>query len=273
MALDAFFDGLETLVDKLRERWPRALLWTVVALWSLAAAVPTTAAALTGAGWFSILIPLAPLLVIALTIVGGVDSIPTPLWVAALTVWALLPGGLAADGPKDDVAKDATAAFLFCYGQLLVALLTAICDKRGHPLDTPFAQLRLMRLRLVAAAFPLAISFRPTASSPGAGQGWQEAAWLLVFATVMAACALPSRRKALVAALVIEQVAGVQIAVGHPARLDRLDRIDRIDRIDRLGSLDQSDHPGQPDRLDQICQPDRLRYTVFAASTAPSATS
>lgn len=150
MSLDAFFDVLEKLIDKLRERWPRTMFWTVAALWTAAAAIPTAGATLTGAGWFSALIPLAPLVVIALTYAGGVEWIPTPVWVAALAVWALLPGGLAAAGPQSGTAKDWTAVFLFCYGQLLVALLTAICVRRGFSLKTPFARLRLMRLRLVA---------------------------------------------------------------------------------------------------------------------------
>jgi hypothetical protein len=223
MGLDAFFDGLEKLMDELRERRPRALFWTIVALWSLGAAIPTTGAALTGAGWFSMLIPLTPLLVIALTFFGGVEWIPTPAWVAALTVWALLPGGLATAGPKNGLAKDATAAFLFCYGQLLVALLTAICERRGFSVKTPFAQLRLMRLRLVAAAFPLAVSFRSDPSGPRLGreqgQGWHEMAWLLVFATVMAGCAFPGPKKALVAALAI--AAGAWAVLAHADPHDR----------------------------------------------------
>ncbi|MEY9934632.1 uncharacterized membrane protein YhaH (DUF805 family) [Catenulispora sp. GP43] len=219
MGLDAFFDGLEKLMDELRERWPRATFWVIVALWSLAAAIPTAGAALTGAGWFSILIPLAPLIVIGLTYWGGVEWIPTWLWVTALSVWALLPGGLASAGPKDGAAKTATAAFLFCYGQLLVALLTAICVRRGFSVRTPFAQLRLTRLRLVAAAFPLALSFRPDPSRPGKGASWHELAWLLVFATVMAACALPGARKALLAALAI--AGGAWAILAHAAPGDR----------------------------------------------------
>jgi hypothetical protein len=224
MWLDAFFDGLEKLMDELRERWPRTTFWVIVALWSLAAAVPTTGAALTGAGWFSILIPLAPLIVIGLTYWGGVEWIPTWLWVSALTVWALLPGGLASAGPKEGAAKDATAAFLFCYGQLLVAVLTAICVRRGFSVKAPFAQLRLMRLRLVAAAFPLAVSFRtesspPESSRPVQGAGWHALAWLVVFATVMAACALPGPRKALVAALAI--AGGAWAILAHAAPDDR----------------------------------------------------
>lgn len=217
MWLDAFFDGLEHLVDKLRERRPRALFWTIAGLWSLGAAIPTTGAALTGAGWFSVLVPLSPLFVIALTYFGGVEWIPSPVWIAALTVWALLPGGLATAGPTDGAAKDATAAFLFCYGQLLVALLIAICDRRGFAVKTPFAQMRLMRLRLVAAAFPLAVSFRHgDTTNARAGQNWHALAWLLVFATVMAACAFPSPGKALVAAVAIAFGAWAVLAHVHP---------------------------------------------------------
>ncbi|ACU73981.1 hypothetical protein Caci_5122 [Catenulispora acidiphila DSM 44928] len=219
MGLDAFFDGLEKLVDRLRERWPRAMFWTVVALWSVAAAIPTAGAALTGAGWFSALIPLAPLVVIGLTYWGGVEWIPTSVWVAALAVWALLPGALASAGPRSGAAKDGTAAFLFCYGQLLVALLTAICVRRGFSLRTPFAQLRLMRLRLVAAAFPLAVSFRLGTSGPSRGRGWDVLAWLLVFTTVMAACAFPSSRTALIAALAI--AAGAWAILAHADPHDR----------------------------------------------------
>ena len=216
MWLDVFFDGLEKLIDRLRERWPRALFWTIVGLWSLGAGAPTVGAALTGAGWFSVLIPLTPLLAIALTYFGGVEWIPTSAWIAALTVWALLPGGLAAAAPKDDVGKDVTAAFLFCYGQLLVALLTAICDRRGFSVKTPFAQQRLTRLRLIAAAFPLAVSFRPDPAGPRTGQAWHEFAWLLVFATVMAGCAFPGPRKALVAALAIAIGAWAILAHAEP---------------------------------------------------------
>lgn len=235
MWLDAFFDGLEKLVDELRERRPRAVFWTIVALWSLAAAVPTAGAALTGAGWFSVLIPLAPLIVIALTWFGGIEWIPTPAWVGALTVWAVLPGGLAAAGPTDGAAKDATAVFLFCYGQLLVALLAAVCEHRGFSAKTPFAQLRLMRLRLIAAAFPLALSFRPGPSGPtglsssNTGQGWHEVAWLLVFATVMAGCALPGPRSALMAALAV--------AVGAWAVLAHADAHDRWAQVGANGWL------------------------------------
>ena len=214
MWLDVLFDGLEKLVDELRERWPRAMFWTVVALWTAAAAVPTLGAALTGAGWLSILIPLSPLVIIALTYFGGVEPIPTPVWVTALAFWAFIPGGLATAGPKEGVAKAATAVFLFCYGQLLVALLTAICVRRGFSLDSSFVRLRLMRLRLVAAAFPLAFSFRSNANHGTSAAGWHLLAWLLVCTMTLVACAFPSRGKALAAALAIAVGAWAVLAHG-----------------------------------------------------------
>lgn len=223
MWLDTFFDGLEKLVDTLRERWPRTMFWTIAALWSAAAAIPTIGAALTGAGWFSILIPFAPLVVIVLTYWNGVEWIPTPVWVAALAVWALLPGGLATAGPQSGTAKDGTAVFLFCYGQLLVALLTAICAQRGFSVKTPFARLRLMRLRLVAAAFPLAYSFKVKPTGPEVGRGWHESAWLFVTATVLAACALPGTRKALVAAAAI--AGGAWAVLAHADPHERWDQL------------------------------------------------
>jgi hypothetical protein len=229
MWLDAFFDGLEKLIDKLRERRPRAMFWTVAALWTAAAAIPTTGAALTGAGWFSVLIPFAPLIVIALTYWNGVEWIPTPVWVAALAMWAVLPGGLAAAGPKSGTAKDATAVFLFCYGQLFVALLAAVCERRGFSVKTPFARLRLMRLRLVAAAFPLAYSFKAQPAGGTAGRGWDAFAWFAVTATVLTACALPGPRKALVAA--------VAIAVGAWAVLAHADPHERWGQVGENGWL------------------------------------
>jgi hypothetical protein len=219
MWLDVLFDGLEKLVDRLRERWPRAMFWTVVALWTAAAAVPTLGAALTGAGWFSALIPLSPLVVIALAYFGGVERIPTPAWVTALAFWALIPGGLASAGPKEGIAKTATAAFLFCYGQLLVALLTAICIRRGYPLQSAFVRLRLMRLRLVAAAFPLALSFRWDGNHATSAAGWHELAWLLVCTMTLVACAFPSRGKALAAALAV--AVGAWVVLAHSDAHDR----------------------------------------------------
>lgn len=218
MWLDVLTDALEKLVDALRERWPRTMFWTVVVLWSAAAALPTAAAALTGAGWFSALIPLAPLVVIVLTWWRGVASIPTPVWVAALTVWALLPGALTYAKPKDDAVNAGITVFLFCYGQLLVALLRAICVRRRFSLQAPFVELRLMRLRLVAAAFPLAYSFRgdPAASS---GRGWHAVAVPLVLTMALAACAFPSRRKALLAAIAV--AAGAWAVVAHSEPHDR----------------------------------------------------
>lgn len=229
MWLDVLFDGLEKLVDKLRERWPRAMFWTVVALWSVAAAIPTLGAALTGAGWFSVLIPLSPLIVIILTYFGGVERIPSPAWITALTFWAVIPGGLAAAGPKDGLARTATAAFLFCYGQLLVGLLTAICIRRGYPVRSSFAQLRLTRLRLVAGAFPLAVSFRTDARTAPSAAGWHELAWLLVCATTLVACAFPSQGKALVAA--------IAIGAGAWAVLNYSDEHDRVALIAENGWL------------------------------------
>ena len=219
MWLDFLFDGLEQLVDKLRERWPRTMFWTVVVLWSAAAALPTFGAALTGAGWFSVLIPLAPLVVIALTYRGGVEWIPTPVWVAALTLWALLPGGLASAAKPSGVARAGTAAFLFCYGQLLVALLRAICIRRGYSLQTPFAQLRLLRLRLVAAAFPLAFSFRADVGNPASARGWHAVAVPVVCIVTLIACAFLSRRKALVAAIAV--AAGAWGVLAHTDPHDR----------------------------------------------------
>lgn len=217
--LDALFDSLEQLVDKLRERWPAPLFWTVVLLWSVAAAIPTLGAALTGAGWFSALIPLTPLVVIALTWFRGVERIPSPAWMAALAFWALIPGGLATAAPKNGTAKTAIAAFLFCYGQLLVALLTAICVRRGYSLHSPFAQLRLTRMRLVAAAFPLAVSFRSDGTSPRSVAGWHTLAWFLVCTTTLVACAFPSHRKALTAAAAI--ALGAWAVLAHTAAGDR----------------------------------------------------
>ncbi|MBS2534069.1 hypothetical protein KGQ20_14945 [Catenulispora sp. NF23] len=229
MWLDVFFDGLEQLVDKLHERWPHAAFWTILALWSAAAAIPTLGAALTGAGWFSILVPLAPLLVIALTYWRGVEWIPTPAWVAALTMWAILPGGLTYAGTTTDAARAGLAAFLFCYGQLLVALLKAICERRGFSVDTSFAQLRLMRLKLLAAAFPLILSFRANTDGPVSAQGWHVIAEPVVCALVLVACALPGPRTAFAAALAV--------AVGAWALLDHSNAHDRWALIGENGWL------------------------------------
>jgi hypothetical protein len=218
MWLDAFFDGLEELMDELRERWPHAVFWTVVALWAVAAAVPTLAAALTGAGWVSILIILAPLVVITLTYWRGVEWIPTPVWIAALAFWAILPGGLSYAGPKNGAGHMWTAVFLFCYGQLLVALLTAICIRRGFSVRTPFARLRLMRLRLIAAALPLAYSFRGEVDGPASARAWHDLAFPVVLTTVVFACALPSRRKAPAA---IAVAAGAWAVLAHTDAHDR----------------------------------------------------
>lgn len=219
MWLDVFFDSLEHLMDRLRERWPKAMFWTVVALWSLAAAGPTLGAALTGAGWLSILIPLTPMLVIALTWFRGIARIPSPAWITALTFWALIPGVLAGIGHKDTTVKTAVAVFLFCYGQLLVALLTAICVRRGHPLHTPFVRLRLTRMRLVAAAFPLSVSFKADGLSSRSVSAWHTIAYLLVTVTALIACAFPSQRKALVTAAVI--AFGAWAVLAHTDASDR----------------------------------------------------
>lgn len=219
MWLDVLSDGLEQLVDKLRERWPRTMFWTVVALWSAAAVLPTAGAALTGAGWFSILIPLAPLVVIALTYRGGVERIPAPVWITALAFWTILPGGLAAAGPQRGGARTGTAVFLFCYGQLFVAVLTAICVRRGFSVRTPFARFRLMRLRLVAGAIPLAYSFRADGAGPASARTWHAVAVPVVYATVLAACAFPGPRKALLAALAI--AAGAWGILAHTDAHDR----------------------------------------------------
>lgn len=220
MWLDVFFDSLEQLMDKLRERRPKAVFWTIVVLWSLAAAVPTLGAALTGAGWFSVLIPLTPMVVIALTWFRGIARIPSPAWIVALTFWALIPGGLAAAAAKNTTVKTGTAVFLFCYGQLLVALLTAICTRRGYSLHTPFVQLRLTRMRLVAAAFPLAVSFRSDGTSPRSVAAWHALAYVLVTAAALIACAFPSQRKALIAAAAI--AFGVWALLAHTDASDRM---------------------------------------------------
>ncbi|NUR63706.1 MAG: hypothetical protein HOV87_34360 [Catenulispora sp.] len=216
MWLDVLTDALEKLVDALRERWPRAMFWTVVVLWSAAAALPTLGAALTGAGWVSVLIPLAPLVVIALTWWRGVARIPSPVWIAALTVWALLPGGLTYAKSRSETVSAGITVFLFCYGQLLVALLRAICVRRRFSLQTPFVQLRLMRLRLVAAAFPLAASFRADPSGAASGRGWHAVAVPVVLIMALAACAFPSRRKALLAAIAIAAGAWAVVAYSDP---------------------------------------------------------
>jgi hypothetical protein len=223
MWLDVFFDSLEQLMDKLRERRPKAMFWTVVVLWSLAAAVPTLGAALTGAGWLSILIPFTPMVVIALTWFRGIARIPSAAWIAALTFWALIPGGLAGIGQKDTTVKTAIAVFLFCYGQLLVALLTAICVRRGYSLHTPFVQLRLTRMRLVAAAFPLAVSFKSDGTLPRSAANWHSIAYLLVTVTALIACAFPSQRKALITAVAI--AFGVWAVLAHTDASDRTGQI------------------------------------------------
>jgi hypothetical protein len=216
MWLDVLTDALEKLIDALRERWPRTMFWTVVVLWSAAAALPTAGAALTGAGWFSALIPLAPLVVIVLTWWRGVAWIPTPVWVAALTVWALLPGGLTYAKSRDDAVNAGITVFLFCYGQLLVALLRAICVRRRFSLHSPFVQLRLMRLRLVAAAFPLAYSFRADPGGAPSGRAWHALAVPVVLAMALAACAFPSQRKALLAAIAVAAGAWAVVASSDP---------------------------------------------------------
>jgi len=219
MWLDVLFNGLGKLIAKLRERWPRTMFWTVVALWAAAAALPTLGAVLTGAGWLSTLIPLAPLVVIALTYWGGVEWVPTPVWVTALAFWSILPGALANAGPKSDGARAGTAVFLFCYGQLFTALLIAICIRRGFSAQTPFARLRLMRLRLVAGAFPLAFSFRADVGGHVSARGWHAAAVPIVCVTALVACAFPSRRKALLTAIAI--AAGAWGVLAHTDPHDR----------------------------------------------------
>jgi hypothetical protein len=155
----------------------------------------------------------------ALTYWDGLERIPTPVWVAALAFWAILPGGLAAAGPQSGGAKTGTAVFLFCYGQLFVAVLTAICIRRGHSVRSPFARFRLMRLRLVAGAIPLAYSFRGDVPGPASARAWHAIAVPAVYATVLLACAFPGPRKALVAAIAI--AAGAWGVLAHTDPHDR----------------------------------------------------
>ena len=72
---------------------------------------------------------------------------------------------------------------------------------------------------MIAAAFPLAVSFRPEPSRPAKGAGWHEAAWLVVFATVAIACTVPGPRSALLAALAI--AAGAWAVLAHAEPHDR----------------------------------------------------